>query len=47
MLTALSQESDVVSGLKEGADDYVSKPFSPKVLVARVQAALRRKKEDY
>jgi len=47
MLTALSRESDVVSGLKEGADDYVTKPFSPKVLVARVQAALRQKQEDY
>jgi len=47
MLTALSGESDVVFGLKEGADDYVAKPFSPKVLVARVQAALRRRIADY
>jgi len=47
MLTALSGEADVISGLKEGADDYVAKPFSPKVLVVRVQAALRRKRADY
>jgi len=47
ILTAIGGESDVVSGLSEGADDYISKPFSPKVLVARVQAALRRKKRDY
>jgi len=43
MLTAKSQESDVVVGLDQGADDYVTKPFSPKVLVARVQAVLRRR----
>ncbi len=47
ILTALSGESDMVSGLQEGADDYVTKPFSPKVLVARVRAALRRKRGDY
>ena len=42
MLTAKGEEPDVVSGLNMGADDYVTKPFSPKVLLARVQAVLRR-----
>jgi two-component system phosphate regulon response regulator PhoB len=42
MLTARSQEADVVTGLELGADDYVTKPFSPRVLVARVRAVLRR-----
>lgn len=42
MVTAKGEESDVVKGLEVGADDYVSKPFSPKVLVARVKAALRK-----
>jgi two-component system alkaline phosphatase synthesis response regulator PhoP len=42
MLTAKSEDADVVAGLEMGADDYVVKPFSPKVLVARVRAALRR-----
>jgi len=41
-LTALSQESDVVKGLNIGADDYMSKPFSTRELVARVKAVLRR-----
>ncbi len=44
MLTAKSEETDVIVGLSLGADDYVTKPFSPKVLVARVQAILRRAK---
>jgi two-component system alkaline phosphatase synthesis response regulator PhoP len=43
MLTAKGEESDVVTGLELGADDYITKPFSPKVLVARVRSILRRK----
>lgn len=43
MLTAKSEESDVVSGLELGADDYVTKPFSPKILIARIRSALRKK----
>lgn len=46
MLTAKGEESDIVLGLGMGADDYVSKPFSPKELVARVKAVLRRKDSD-
>jgi two-component system phosphate regulon response regulator PhoB len=42
MLTAKSEEADIVRGLNEGATDYVTKPFSPRVLLARVRAALRR-----
>ena len=43
MLTARGEESDIVVGLEIGADDYLTKPFSPRVLVARVRAVLRRK----
>lgn len=43
MLTAKGEESDVVTGLELGADDYVTKPFSPKVLVARIKNVLRRR----
>ncbi len=43
MLTARGEESDMVAGLDLGADDYVPKPFSPKVLVSRLKAVLRRK----
>jgi len=42
MLTARGEESDVVSGLEIGADDYITKPFSHKVLAARVRTVLRR-----
>jgi len=42
MLTALSDESDQIVGLELGADDYIVKPFSPRALVARVRALLRR-----
>ncbi len=43
MLTARAEESDKVVGLDAGADDYLSKPFSPKELLARIRAVLRRK----
>jgi two-component system phosphate regulon response regulator PhoB len=43
MVTAKSDEADIVTGLELGADGYIAKPFSPRVLVARVRAVLRRK----
>ena len=46
MLTAKGEESDIVTGLELGAEDYVSKPFSPKVLVARIRAVLRRRERE-
>lgn len=46
MLSAKSEELDIVLGLELGADDYVSKPFSPKILFSRVRAVLRRNKES-
>lgn len=46
MLSAKSEELDIVLGLELGADDYVTKPFSPKILFSRVRAVLRRNKES-
>ena len=46
MTTAKGEESDIVTGLELGADDYVVKPYSPKVLIARVRAGLRRQEES-
>ena len=43
MLTAKGEEADIVIGLEMGADDYIVKPFSPRVLLARLKAVLRRK----
>lgn len=42
LLTVRDEENDIIRGLKIGADDYITKPFSPRQLVARVQAVLRR-----
>ncbi|MCA1950808.1 MAG: response regulator transcription factor [Treponema sp.] len=42
MATAKSEDSDIITGLELGADDYIAKPFSPKVLIARVRSLLRR-----
>lgn len=44
MLTALSQENNVVKGIRNGADDYVIKPFSFSEVIARIDAALRRRR---
>lgn len=43
MLTAKGEETDIVTGLELGADDYMTKPFSPRVLLARIRTALRRR----
>ncbi len=47
MLTARDAEIDIVAGLESGADDYITKPFSPRVVVARVRAALRRHDSEH
>lgn len=46
MLTAKGEEADIVTGLEVGADDYITKPFSPKVLVARIRNIMRRKARE-
>ncbi|MCK4536725.1 MAG: response regulator transcription factor [Desulfuromonadales bacterium] len=43
MLTAKGEEADVVTGLEIGADDYIPKPFSPRILIARIRSVLRRR----
>lgn len=45
MLTAKGDEADIVAGLELGADDYITKPFSPRVLIARVRSILRRREK--
>jgi len=42
MATAKSEDTDIITGLELGADDYITKPFSPKVLIARIRSLLRR-----
>jgi len=44
MLTAKGEEADIVTGLELGANNYITKPFSPRILIARIRAVLRRKK---
>jgi two-component system phosphate regulon response regulator PhoB len=46
MLTAKGEEADIVAGLELGADDYITKPFSPRILVARTRAVLRRQEME-
>lgn len=44
MLSAKGEEADIVTGLELGADDYVTKPFSPRILIARIKAVIRRRR---
>jgi len=46
LLTAKGEEADIVTGLELGADDYITKPFSPRILLARIRAVLRRQHEE-
>ena len=46
MLTARNEDADIVAGLEVGADDYVTKPFSPRTLAARIRAVLRRSRSE-
>lgn len=46
MITAKGEDADIVTGLELGADDYITKPFSPRVLLARIRALLRRNKQE-
>jgi two-component system phosphate regulon response regulator PhoB len=46
MLTAKGEDADIVTGLELGADDYITKPFSPRVLLARIRAVLRRDRKE-